>query len=93
MQTVMKVTGGTILQLAQCEYGFTSIGDDGVERPAKKSTGMLTNSPAMAVTLERRCKGDHKHTHVIGGGRCRKAQTYPVQLCEAIAQGVILQKK
>ena len=37
----MKVTGGTIFQLDQCEYGLTSIGDDGVVRPAKKSSGVL----------------------------------------------------
>eukprot|EP00973_Karenia_brevis_P078357 10879245-Karenia_brevis.AAC.1 len=54
---------------------------------------MLTNCPAMAVTLARRCKKDHEHVQLIGGGRCRKAQSYPMELCEAIVRGVILQKK
>ena len=93
IQTVMRITGGKIIKLDQCEFGLTSVGDDGVEKLARKTTGMLTNSPAMGVTLARRCKKDHEHTQLIGGGRCRKAQAYPIKFCEAIVEGVILQKR
>ena len=93
IQTVMRITGGKIIKLDQCEFGLTSVGDDGVEKPARKTTGMLTNSPAIRLTLARRCKKDHEHTQLIGGGRCRKAQAYPIKLCEAIVEGGILQKR
>eukprot|EP00973_Karenia_brevis_P049926 6932255-Karenia_brevis.AAC.1 len=53
MQTVKRITGGNVIKLDQCEFGLTSVGDDGVERSAKKTTGILTNCPAMAVTLDR----------------------------------------
>ena len=54
IQTVMRITGGKIIKLDQCEFGLTSVGDDGVEKLARKTTDMLTNSPAMGVTLARR---------------------------------------
>ena len=62
---VMRITGGKIIKLYQCEFGLTSVGDDGVEKPARKTTGMLTNNPAIGVTLARRCKKDHEHTHSL----------------------------
>ena len=74
---VRQVTQAQILVIDQCQYGLTSVDDDQIERPARKTTGMMTNSPAMAVALNKRCPGNHKHTQLVGGRRTKLAQTYP----------------
>ena len=43
-------------------------GDDGIEHPAKKRTGILTNSEAVASLLDRaQCDGKHEHVPLLGG--------------------------
>ena len=51
-----------------CMLGMEARGDDGITRPAKKRTGILTNSEAVASLLERaQCHGGHEHVHLLGG--------------------------
>lgn len=65
------------------------------EAPARKATGLLINSPCIAMELQRRCpnrRGHMQHRHVIlMGGRTKDAQVYPEGLCRAICQGLINQ--
>lgn len=63
----------------QCRYGLH--GDQG---PQKKTTGFLVNDMSLADFLSKRCEGDHKHEHIIGGNRSRRAQEYPQALIEGI---------
>ena len=80
-QGVMKVVGD------QCMYGLKS--DGGL---ARKRTGFLTNAVCIAQQLNKRCpntSGYTVHQHVIfEGGRTKRAQVYPRELCKAICIGL-----
>ena len=54
-------------------------------------TTVMTNSPAMAVTLNKRCLGKHVHQQLIDGSSSGKTQEYLPQLCQALADGMVLQ--
>lgn len=54
----------------------------------KKQTCWLTNSPEMAECISGKCKGGHRHVHLING-RARAAQTYPPKLV-SILKGIRL---
>ena len=79
-------------------YGLKVKDDDCITKPSRKATGMMTNMPAMAWTLNRNCNGRHDHTRLIrfvpGTGVCKTkmAQQYPRGLCKAMVEGVILQQ-
>ena len=38
--------------------------------------------------MEKDCSGDHRHIVLIGGGRARRAQVYPDELCREIIIGL-----
>ena len=75
----------------QCRYRLVANDGDGV-RPAKKSTGFMTNSPCVAAQVNKRCPNnqqDQVHQHeVLINGRAKAAQVYPSGLCKAICNGV-----
>ena len=54
----------------------------------KKPTGFMTNACKIADSLEKDCTGDHRHIVLIGGGRARRAQVYPNELCKQIIFGL-----
>ena len=54
----------------------------------KKATGWMTNAVKIGEELERPCSGDHRHVVLIGGGRAKRAQVYPGELCKAIIFGL-----
>ena len=57
--------------------------------PAKKRTGIFTNSPALALALKSlQCDGAHAHGGLTDG-RARKCQEYPEEFCEAVCKTVI----
>ena len=62
---------------------------------ARKATRFMTNSPCIAMKLEKRCpnrNGIVQHRHVIlQGGRTKAAQVYLDGLCGAICEGLIQQ--
>ena len=65
MQGVQKVVGN------QCRYGLKAKGEQGLG-PARKTTGIMTNLPCIALQLQRRCpkKGGyqiHQHVQLIAG--------------------------
>ena len=47
-----------------------------------------TNAIKLAERLERDCSGDHRHVLLLGGGRARRAQAYPDELCRQIIIGL-----
>eukprot|EP00973_Karenia_brevis_P068755 9559104-Karenia_brevis.AAC.1 len=57
----------------------------------------MTNSPAVANQLAKRCSNKvpgPKHRHVcLINGRAKKAQVYPPELCKAICKGIKDQKE
>ena len=54
---------------------------------------MMSNMPAVQVTLSTRCNGQHRHIRLEGGTRTKQAQKYPNKLCEAIVEAIKLQKR
>ena len=59
----------------------------------KKGTRFLTNAPQIAVELEHRCNGNHKHLRLEGGDKCKRAQVYPDELCRAVCRGAAREKE
>ena len=60
--------------------------------PVRKAMGFPTNSPCIAMELQKKCpnrSGQVHHRHVtLEGGRTKSAQVYPEGLCRAIGQGL-----
>lgn len=83
-----------LVQIHQCMFGLTAPLADGSgkEAPAKKPTGILTNSWTLAEKLNKQCSGYHSHAWLTGG-RAARAAIYSDKLCEAICIGVTRQKE
>ena len=64
----------------QCMYGLTAHDHLG-SAPAYKPTRILTNHPALAEVLTKRCDGSHRHAHLVGKSACTRAAQYPYELC------------
>ena len=52
-----------MITIHQCMYGLTSTKGDKV-LPAKKLTTLITNMPALSVTIDKKCDGGHDHAVV-----------------------------
>ena len=70
----------------QCRFGLTSIDSEGPGL-VKKSTKFITNSKVLAKALSRRCKGGHRHVHLLNG-RAAAARVYPQDLCKTVASAL-----
>ena len=86
VQQVMNLKGVVTVKSHMCQFGMTSVNEEG-DGLVKKPTRYMTNAPLIAEELERFCTGDHRHVHLLGG-RAAKAAIYPPQLCEAILRGL-----
>ena len=93
VQRVLRRTGARLLTIGQCQYGLAEVGKEGARRLVKKQTTLMTQCPAMATTLNIRCKGDHTHTWLEGKEKAQRAQQYPDGLVDAMVKGVKLQKR
>eukprot|EP00973_Karenia_brevis_P032008 4417126-Karenia_brevis.AAC.1 len=79
-----------------CAYGMTSSDEHGVGY-VYKPTKFMTNAPAIADQLARKCSNvgqacKHRHVNLMNG-RAKKAQIYPPELCKAICRGLKAQKE
>ena len=87
VQQLMDLDEVILVAADQCRFDLRSL--DGNSH--KKPTGFLTNSPAIAEQLSRRCDGSHEHEQILGnnhgGSRARQAQEYPPKLVDAILRG------
>ena len=67
---------------------------DGEILPALKPAKITTNCQGMKTTLYERCdRKSHRHARLEGGKRTSAAQEYPDELCMALVDGYIAQKK
>ena len=57
IKTSEEPAGGFEITIDQCQYGLTSVNDQGETLPARKAITFLTNCPAMLTTINRRCRG------------------------------------
>lgn len=88
---VAKLQGFKI-KFDQCCFGLKSASG----RLIKKPTVLMTNSPVLRRTFENNlCSGDHKHQrvqgHIHGKPVSKEAETYPPDMCRALALAVINQ--
>ena len=97
VQEVWAMTGVRRVIGDQCIFGQAT--EEGA--PVKKPTGFLTNSPEMAIELEKRCQGKRGECSRPGGGRhapclgkvAQRAAIYHDKLCEAILRGLSKQMR
>ena len=79
---------GEILELQrtdQCMYGLK---DEATGRAHENAIGLLLSSASMKRVLERRCDGQHVH-EVLAGGKTKKAQQWPEDLCRKMIEGAL----
>ena len=55
VQAVRNINGVTCIVNGACLFGMMSMGDDGMEGPAKKPTRWTTYAPELVQHLARRC--------------------------------------
>ena len=71
----------------QCEYGLMTPDANGHPVPAKKPTQWASSSPRRLKRLSKRCSGDHRRQHLVGG-RAKQAALYPLPLSVEILRGM-----
>ena len=65
VREIRRWTGIECLTIDQCMYGLLSKTDLGEQLPARKATTIMTNCPALSVTLNKRCHHSHTHQQLI----------------------------
>ena len=83
--------GVELVEVDMCDFGMVASDEFG-EALVRKRTKILTNSPEIARKVARRCSGDHRHVHLIGG-KAKRAQLYPRAFSRAVCEGVAAQKR
>ena len=73
-----------------CTFDMSQV-SQGTEWLIKKPIRFMTNSQEIGKSLAIKCKGNHRHLELTGGGRTRRAEVYPDKLCKAIVKGLISQ--
>ena len=74
-----------------CMMGMKSSDEEG-EAPARKRTGALTNSKAIAEMLRQaQCEGSHRHVKLIGG-KAKACEEYPEEFCEKVCKAAMKEK-
>ena len=80
-----------LVEVDMCDFGMTATDEFG-EALVRKRTKILTNAPEVARRVARKCTGDHRHVHLIGG-RAKRAQLYPRAFSRAVCDGIAAQKR
>ena len=80
------------IETHMCRFGMTGRDHLG-QGLVKKPTGFLTDCPALARTLDRKCTGDHRHLSSLNAGGLAQFAIYPPRLCQAIVAGLMRQLK
>ena len=88
MQYLASVDGVHNVKFDFGTLGMETRDPDGRRVPAKKRTGILTNSDAIATLLrEAQRRGEHKHQRLLDG-RAGPCQRHPDKLCRLICEGI-----
>ena len=78
--------------LDMCAYGMMATDDRGQPGLVRKTARLITNSEEMVDATQHRCVGGHAHVHLLSG-RAKKADEYPVKLCQAILKGLEIKQR
>ena len=88
MQEMKLLDGVRTVKFDFCMLGMKTHDDMGQETAAQKRTQIMTNSQAVAtVLLEAQCRGEHKHTQLLGG-RAKACQEYTDEFCDLVCMAV-----
>ena len=83
---LLSIPGICKVKSHMCAFGMYDYDHQGGAL-VKKPTGFMTNAIKLAEQLNKECSGDHRHIVLLGGGRARRAQVYPNELCRQIVIG------
>ena len=88
IKTLAEIEGVFHVKFDFCMLGMVSRDADGTEHAAKKRTGILTNSGAVATLLRQaQCRGEHWHMELLNG-RAGPCQVYPEKFTRLICEGI-----
>ena len=88
LQLLRSLQGVHHVNFDFCTLGMETTARDGQKVAARKRTGILTNSGAIASLLsEAQCRREHAHEHLLDG-RAGPCQRYPDKFCKLICEGV-----
>ena len=88
IQYLTDVRGVHHVKFDFCMLGMVAKDGRGNEVPAKKRTGVLTNSDAVAALLRSaQCRGEHWHLELVNG-RAGPCQVYPDKFSRLICEGI-----
>lgn len=109
VEDMMNEAGIYVAEFDMCRFGMQARDDNGVLRPVRKSTRMITTSWEVARRLQLRCHNRtvekrqgkatsgakvDKHQHTMFmGGKAKMGQVYPQALCQAVCAGIAAQEK
>ena len=88
---LMKLPGVQRVSSDMCVYGMCQEDEEG-RALVRKPTVFLTNATGIAQRLKQKCPGGHRHITLIGG-RAKRAEIYPDQLCREVLLGLIDQMR
>ena len=79
----------------QCRYGVMCLDEDGIWKPVKKATAILTTKMAVQAALHLRCCHDHEHCRLEGsaagyGSRTKYVEDYQPSLAATIAAALMV---
>ena len=82
----------------QCRYGVMCLDEDGIWKPVKKSTAILTTKMAVQAALHLRCDHQHEHCRLEGsavgyGSRTKYVEDYQPSLAATIAAALMVKEK
>ena len=89
VRKVMGLAGVKVVRTDMCQYKMQSEDHEG-PGAVLKPTGILTNCPGIAMAMQRRCNGGHRHVSLING-RAKACQKYTDQFCDAVCGGLAKQ--
>ena len=89
MKKLADMQGVIRINIDMCMFGMVSTMEDMQVAPAKKPTGLLTNSHRIARRMLKgaHAKGKHVHASLIGG-RAKACEIYPKDFCMQLCLGL-----
>ena len=91
VEEVMRLKGVRKVIGHMCAFGMVQEDELG-EGLIKKPTAFMSNCEGVLKRLNKKCSNDHRHILLVGG-RARRAQVYPDELCREILLGLMDQMR
>ena len=94
IDSLKKEVGVYYRNIHMCAYGLKARNTKGDELgSAMKARGIMTNSWAVHRQVDRRCRKDHRHTHLQGANRAQQASQYTDEFCTHVLKAISTELK